>query len=260
MSGFILTPRGAFEMRVDLSGVLPGTDVATLSVGYGGRRAPLSELFDISGASGDTLTIVGGGAQLDRVGAGLSSGAMVVKGDVGDSLGQGMTGGAITVDGSAGAYAASELSGGKITIGGDVGERLGAARDGSRRGMSGGVVVVGGSAGLRAAERQRGGVIVVKGDAADGAATDFIAGTLAIGGKLAGRAGRGMKRGTLLLRSAAGLGQGFADAGEHDLVMLRVLVRRSAELAEFLGEDVTRARRFAGDLNGGGQGEALVFG
>lgn len=258
MSGIVLTPRGAFEMRVDLTGVLPGVDVATLHVGYGARKVALQDLFGLSGAVGDRLTIAGGDAALDRVGAGLSSGDIVVTGDVGDALGQGMTGGAIMVEGAAGAYAASEFSGGRITIAGDVGERLGAARDGARRGMSGGVVVVGGSAGRRAAERQRGGVVVVKGDAGEGAATDFIAGTLAVGGRLGGRAGRGMKRGTLLLRSADGLADGFSDAGDHDLVMLRVLVRRSAELAAFLGRDVTWARRFAGDLNGGGQGEALV--
>jgi formylmethanofuran dehydrogenase subunit C len=67
-----------------------------------------------------------------------------------------------------------------------------------------------------------------------------------------------MKRGTLLLRTADGLASGFRDAGEHDLVALSVLVRRSAELAAFLGMDARRARRFAGDLNAGGQGEALI--
>ncbi|MFD1332173.1 formylmethanofuran dehydrogenase subunit C, partial [Methylopila musalis] len=109
----------------------------------------------------------------------------------------------------------------------------------------------------RAAERLRGGVIVVQGDAAEGALGDLIAGTFAVGGALKGKAGRGMKRGTLLLRSADGLSSGFGDAGEHDLVMLRVLARRSPEIGVFLG-DAYLVRRFAGDLNAGGKGEALV--
>lgn len=257
MSGFVLTPRGAFETRVDLAGVLPGVDLSGLTVGYGDRGVALTDLFEIGGAIGDTLTLKGGSALLDRVGAGLSSGEIVVEGDVGDHLGQSATGGSITVSGSAGAYAATEMSGGRIEIAGDVGERLGAARDGSRRGMSGGGVVVGGSAGPRAAERLRGGVVVIKGDAGEGAATDLIAGTVAVGGALGAKAGRGMKRGTLLLRSAEGLAPGFGDALEHDLVMLRVLARRSPDLAAFLG-GAFKVRRFAGDLNAGGKGEALI--
>ncbi|GLK55365.1 formylmethanofuran dehydrogenase subunit C [Methylopila capsulata] len=261
MTGFVLTPRGAFDARVDLTGVLPGAaDLERLSIGFGFRRVALGELFSVSGSVGERLTIAGGSPLLDRVAAGLTSGELVVNGDVGADLAKGATGGSVIVNGSAGAYAAGELAGARVAISGDVGERLGAAGDGSRRGMSAGSVVVGGSAGPRAGERLRGGVIVVKGAVAEGAATDLIAGTFAIGGALTGPTGRGMKRGTLLLRSAEGLASGFGDAGEHDLVMLRVLVRRSPELASFLGKGVTRARRFAGDLNVAGKGEALIVG
>ncbi|MGA0531161.1 formylmethanofuran dehydrogenase subunit C [Hansschlegelia sp. KR7-227] len=262
MTGIILTPRGVFEARVDLSNVLPedGVDLARRRIGYGGKSVELGELFAISGSGAGRLTLHGSDGRLDGVGAGLSEGEIVVEGDVGTRLGRGMTGGMISVKGSAGAFAASEMAGGKIVIGGDAGERLGAAGEGAKRGMSGGVVVVGGSAGPRAAERLRGGVIVVHGDAGEGAATDLIAGTVAIAGKLGKNAGRGMKRGTLFLRSTDGLGGGFADAGVHDLVMLRVLARRSQELAAFFGTSVTRARRLAGDLYAGGKGEALVVG
>ncbi|RXF74614.1 formylmethanofuran dehydrogenase subunit C [Hansschlegelia zhihuaiae] len=259
MTGLVLAPRGTFEARVDLTGALPGDEgLAKLKIGYGGRRAELGELFEVSGTVDGRLTIEGGGAELDRVGAGLSAGEIVVKGDVGVGVGLRASGGTIVVKGSAGDFAASELSGGKVAIAGDVGARLGAAGDGSKRGMSGGVVVVGGSAGARAGERMRGGVILIDGDAAENAASDLIAGTLAIAGKLGRNAGRGMKRGTLFLRSAEGLASGFRDAGEHDLIMLRVLVRRSQELAAFLGEDAGKARRYAGDLNIGGKGEALI--
>jgi formylmethanofuran dehydrogenase subunit C len=259
VSGLTLTPRAAFEARVDLAGVLPGAaDVARLMIGYGGRKIAVGELFDVAGSDAGRVTIEGGSSLLDSVGAGLADGEIVVRGDVGAGLGRGMTGGMISVRGSAGAYAGSEITGGKIAIGGNVGERLAAAGDASRRGMSGGVVVVGGSAGPRAAERLRGGVVLVEGDAGEEAATDLIAGTLAVAGKLGPNAGRGMKRGTLLLRSADGLSSGFSDAGEHDLVMLRVLARRSHEIATFLGVGVTKAHRFAGDLYAGGKGEALI--
>lgn len=261
MTGLVLTPRGPFEARVDLSGVLPGVaDLAKAQIGYGGATVELGELFEVSGSVDGRLTIEGGDARLDRVGARLAEGEIVVKGDVGGSLGLRMTGGTIVVKGSAGDFAAAEISGGKIVVAGSVGAHLGAAGDGARRGMSGGVVVVGGSAGRRAAERLRGGVVMIEGDAAEEAATDLIAGTLAVAGRLGRNAGRGMKRGTLFLRSAEGLASGFHDAGEHDLVMLRVLVRRSHELAAFLGKDVMKARRYAGDLNIAGKGEALIVG
>lgn len=259
MTGLVITPRGAIEARVDLSGVLPGmSGLETLKIGYGGAKVPLGDLFEVSGAPDGRLTIEGADGRFDRVGARLVEGEIVVKGDVGHSLGSRMTGGTIVVKGSAGDYAAAEIAGGRIAIAGSVGERLAAAGDGARRGMSGGVVVVGGSAGRRACERLRGGVVVIEGDAAEDAATDLIAGTLAVVGRLGPNAGRGMKRGTLFLRSPEGLASGFHDAGEHDLVMLRVLVRRSPELAAFLGKDVAKARRFAGDLNIAGKGEALI--
>ncbi|WP_020178606.1 formylmethanofuran dehydrogenase subunit C [Methylopila sp. M107] len=261
MTGLVLTPRQDFEARVDLTGALPSAkDLAKLKVGYGVSRVELGELFSVSGAPNGRLTIEGGSGALDRVGAGLAEGEIVVDGDVGSGLGLRMTGGAISVKGSAGDYAASELSGGKIAIVGDVGARLGAAGDGSKRGMSGGAVVVGGSAGARAGERLRGGVVVIKGDAGDGAGTSMIAGTLAVLGKLGRNAGRGMKRGTLFATSSDGLSAGFADAGPHDLVFLRVLARRSPELAAFLGDGdkPISARRFAGDLTIGGKGEALI--
>ncbi len=259
MTGIILTPRAAFEARVDLSGALPGVaDLAALKIGYGGKRVALGELFDVSGGGEERLTVDGGSPLLDSVGAGLAQGEIVVKGDVGPWLGRGMSGGMIAVKGSAGAFAGSEMSGGKIAIGADAGERLGAAGDGSRRGMSGGAIIVGGSAGPRAGERLRGGLVVVEGDVAEEAAADMIAGSLAVGGRLGPSAGRGMKRGTLFLRSPEGLAPGFADAGEHDFIMLRVLARRSADLAAFIGAGAARARRFAGDLFVGGKGEALI--
>lgn len=260
MSGLTLTPRGAFEARVDMSGVLPevGGELAKRRVGYGGARVELGELFSVAGSPSDRLTLHGGGARLDNVGAGLALGEIIVDGDVGARLGRDMSGGLISVKGSAGPLAGSGLTGGKIVIGRDAGERLGAAGEGAKRGMSGGVIVVGGSAGPRAGERLRGGVVIVEHDAGEGAATGMIAGTLAVGRTLGPEAGRGMKRGTLFLRAPNGLAGGFADAGEHDLVMLRVLVRRSHDLAAFLGPSAQKARRYAGDLNIGGKGEALI--
>ncbi|MFL1876367.1 hypothetical protein ACIKT0_14465, partial [Hansschlegelia beijingensis] len=92
MTGVILTARGDFDARVDLAGVLPGADgdLAKRPIPYGGRVVELGELFDVSGSGAERLTIEGGDARLDGVGAGLSEGEIVVRGDVGARLGHQM--------------------------------------------------------------------------------------------------------------------------------------------------------------------------
>ena len=65
MTGLVLTPRGDFEARVDMAGVLPDAagDLAKLKIGYGGKRVELGELFAVSGAADHRLTIEGGEAR-----------------------------------------------------------------------------------------------------------------------------------------------------------------------------------------------------
>ncbi|HSI42317.1 MAG TPA: formylmethanofuran dehydrogenase subunit C [Xanthobacteraceae bacterium] len=267
MSGIVLRPRAAFSARVDLSGVTPAVlsalslpEIERLPVPCGGRRPALAELFFVENGPGEgVLLIEGGDARLDHVGAGLAGGEIIVDGPVGAFAGRGMSGGVLRIAGAAGDFLGAELSGGRIEVAGNAGAHAGAATSGSRRGMSGGVLRIHGSAGVRLAERQRGGLIVVAGDADEGLGTDMIAGTVAVAGSIGARAGRGMKRGTVLARSLPALPAGFVDTGTHDLVALRLLARRVADLAGMLDGSGT-ARRLVGDTLLGGQGEVLVLG
>lgn len=262
-----LRPHAPFAARVDLAGITPAAlapltlrEAEYLQLPYGGRMRPLAELFFIEGAgSAGPLVIEIGDARLDNVGAGLEQGEIIVDGDVGAWAGRGMSGGALRIAGNAGDYLGAELAGGRIDVKGNAGDHAGAASSGSRRGMSAGVLAIQGSTGKRLAERQRGGLIVVGGDAGEGLATDMIAGTVAVEGTIGALAGRGMKRGTVLTRSAPALPAGFVDTGSHDLIALRLLSRRIADLKNLL-DGVTAARRMVGDTLLGGQGEVLVLG
>jgi len=264
MSGIVLRPRATFEARVDLTGITPDNlaglslaEVEHLSVPHGGRAIALAELFFVERAPDSVLLIEIGDERLDHVGAGMTAGEIIVEGPVGAWAGLAMSGGVLRIAGDAGDFVGAELSGGRIELAGNAGSHAGAASSGSRRGMSGGLLRIAGSVGQRAAERQRGGLIVVFGNAGEGLATDMIAGTTCVHGTVAPRMGRGMKRGTVLCHKVPELPAGFVDTGTHDLIALRLLARRVAELGEMIGA-ATSARRIVGDTLLGGQGEVLV--
>jgi len=264
MSGIVLRPRASLEARVDLTGIVPDklaglglSEIEHLSVPHGGRSATLADLFFVSRAPDGVVVIEIGDERLDHVGAGMAAGEIFVDGPVGAWAGLAMSDGILRISGNAGDFAGAELSGGRIDIAGNAGGHAGGASSGSRRGLSGGVLRIAGSVGTRAAARQRGGLIVVLGNAGDGLATDMIAGTTCVHGTLGALTGRGMKRGTVLCRNAPELPAGFVDTGTHDLIALRLLSRRVAELGEMIGA-ATSARRLVGDTLLGGQGEVLV--
>lgn len=272
MSGLTLTLRAAPEGRVDLSALLPerltrlsDEQLAALPLACGNRAIPLGELFAVardSGRDAGTLTIAGANSRLDRIGAGMSGGRIIVAGDAGLHLGREMSGGSIEVHGSVGAAAAAGLRGGDIEIAGDAGDGLGGALPGEMHGMAGGTVVVRGDAGARVADRMRRGVILVEGDLGPYAGSRMIAGTLIGLGAVGDWPGFAMRRGSLILaRSPLRLLPTFAAAGSHELGFLRLLARAYAERSRALGDllsDGSRVRRFAGDLAAHGQGEILV--
>ena len=118
MSALRLTLTSRPPARVDLSPLtaqpLAGrsaAEIAAISLVVGNRRVRLDELFRITGTPGEALEIAGGDDRLDRIGAGLAGGRIVVEGDAGAYLGQRMTGGSITVSGHAGAFAAEFVEG-----------------------------------------------------------------------------------------------------------------------------------------------------
>ncbi|HEY9214022.1 MAG TPA: formylmethanofuran dehydrogenase subunit C, partial [Ancylobacter sp.] len=158
MSGIVLKPRASLEARVDMTGITPDrlagltlSDIEHLSVPHGGRSAMLVELFFVERAPDGVLVIAIGDTRLDHVGAGMTTGEIIVEGPVGAWAGLAMSGGILRIAGNAGDFVGAELSGGRIELAGNAGDHAGGASSGSRRGLSGGVLRIAGSVGARAA-------------------------------------------------------------------------------------------------------------
>jgi formylmethanofuran dehydrogenase subunit C len=255
--------------RLSLDGIIPErleglTEAALrdLPLLCGNRRLRLGDCFSVATAEGptDALVIVGGSERLDRVGAGMTRGEILVEGSVGASLGLGMTGGRATVAGSAGSGVAVAMRGGEINIVGDVGDQLGGALPGERAGMSGGKVVVGGDAGAALGDRMRRGLVVVAGGVGPFCGARMIAGTIVVGGGFGAYPGIAMRRGTIVaLGGTPSVPASFALSGVHDLAFGRLLARSLAGSGiEALLPRVTSLQRWVGDLAMAGRGEILV--
>jgi formylmethanofuran dehydrogenase subunit C len=259
--------RAAPAQRLDLSPLTPQNlagkttaEIAEIELGTTRVRVTVGEVFRIREGDPAAILIEGGSARFDRVGMGLSTGAIRVEGEVGVEAGRLMSGGQLTISGAAGPFAASGMRGGTLEIHGDVGERLGGPLSGETVGMSSGVVRVHGDAGQRAGDRLRRGVILIEGRAGPYAGSRMIAGTLAIVGEAGDLPGYLMGRGTILLgRGATLLSPTFADCGEHALVAAQLLADYVAPFSAKAARLFRRPlRRLAGDLAALGKGEILL--
>ncbi len=270
MSPLKLTLREPPIQRVDLSPLwAPGVagkslaEVGAVMLVSGNRKVRTDQVFSLEGSPGTQIEIIGSTERLDGIGAGMASGRIIVRGDVGAYLGQDMTGGSIEVVGNAGAFAAAGMRAGRIVISGNAGDFLGAAIPGDHQGMRGGLVSVGGRAGDRAGDRMRRGVMLVAGDAGDYCASRMVAGTIAVWGTPGKAPGFAMRRGTLLLRqSPAELLPTFNPSGEFPLGVLTLMIRSWRGLPGVFGTlpgAGLRVRRFMGDRANGGVGEILIL-
>ena len=269
MSSLRLTLRERTAQRVDLApltlDLLAGkslAEIGAIELASGNRRLRVDRLFTLEGTPGDTIEIRGDASQLDRIGAGMTGGRVVVQGDAGDHLGLGMTGGVIEVSGSVGAFAASGMRGGEIRLAGNAGDFLAGAIPGNHQGMQGGLVLVSGNAGDRAGDRMRRGTVLVAGDTGDYCASRMVAGTIGVWGKVGRSTGLAMRRGTVLLQqSPSTLPPTFNDCGEFPFRFLTLLARAWKDLPAPFGtlpESGLRVRRIMGDLANDGRGEILI--
>jgi formylmethanofuran dehydrogenase subunit C len=270
MSALVLTLRSRPAQRVDLSpltdkplaGRSPG-DIATLALPSGNRTVQLGDLFEVAGTPGAEIEIRNSCDQLDRIGAGLTDGRVVVQGNAGAYLGVRLAGGTIVVNGSTGGWTASGMTDGLIQVTGNAGDFLGGAIPGDHQGMKGGTVVVGGNAGARTGDRMRRGTLLIEGNTGDYVASRMVAGTIAVWGTTGQFPGLAMRRGTLLLRRPpAELLPTFNDCGQYPLNFLTLLARAWRGLpGKFatLPDGGFPVRRYMGDLANGGRGEMLVM-
>ena len=260
-------------LPVDGSPIRPETfrertsaDAARVALRVGNATAEVGDLFEIEGDAADgALAVEGDLTHVYRLGRGMATGSLKVRGDVGPHLGAEMTGGLLDLDGSCGDWAAAEMRDGVVKIRGDAGNSLGAAYPGSRRGMRGGLIMVGGSAGDDVGLMMRRGVIGIKGAVGAGLGRNMIAGTIYACGAVGKLPGAGMKRGTLVL---AGPGEGaesllsptFHYTVRLSMPILGVYASMLQERGFVAPPSVSSGEidRYNGDLAVDGRGEVLI--
>jgi formylmethanofuran dehydrogenase subunit C len=237
-------------------------EIAKLPVQHGNAVVPLGEFFTVTGDASDRdIVIEGDCSRVKHLGAGMRTGRVTVRGNVGMHVGAEMRGGEIHVHGHAGDWAGAEMRGGRVHVHGDAGHLVGAAYRGGRHGMRGGAILIDGRAGDEVGATMRRGLIAVGGDAGDFAGVGLIAGTVLVFGTPGPRAGANMKRGTVgLLGPPAPLGPTFRFDCVYRPVFLDLYLRRLAAggFAPAARHRAGRYRRYSGDLVSLGKGEILV--
>ena len=218
------------------------SEIGAVEIRCGGEMLAVGELFDASGTADELLVLAGDLRRFDWIGAGMSSGWIDVRGDVG-------------------AWAGAELSGGLLRIFGDAGDRLGGAYPGARAGMTGGEIIVTGDAGEETGAGMRRGLVAIGGRTRAGAGLRMLAGTVIALGGLGAEAGLGNKRGTLASGRAVEPLPGYAFAARYRPPALGLQLRRVRELGLNVDDALVRGAwaRWSGDRSELSRGEILMF-
>lgn len=180
-------------------------EIERLKIWEGNKEKTLGELFKVEEVKTEEnpkefiVTINGDVSKVRQIGNGMTSGEIVVKGDVGMHLGEEMKGGKITVYGNVGGWAGSMMKGGIIEIHGNAGDYLGAPYRGSAQGMSGGKIIVHGNVGVDAGAQMKKGLIKIYGNAGQFVGFRMHDGIIYVQNDCEGRAGSCMKDGTIAI-------------------------------------------------------------
>lgn len=197
-------PVDASCISPDILGDKTNEEILSFELWEGNRKIHLSDIFTVEGdahTSSDDLEIrlVGDMKKVRRIGRGMMTGSIEVKGDVGMHLGEEMASGRIIVNGNAGSWVGSRMKGGSIEIHGNAGDFVGSAYRGSRNGMKGGSIVIEGDAGAEIGCWMRGGLIRVKGKTGTFPGVHMSNGTVLVEGDCEGRAGAQMTGGKVVV-------------------------------------------------------------
>ncbi len=196
-----LTPKDAPTIPIEAEVISPDIiagkrlqDVKGLTVYVGNTTRTLGDFFDVEGdiaekATDQLIVVEGAIPHVKYIGAEMTAGRIVIKGDVGMHVGAQMSGGEIIVEGSASDWVGAEMKGGLLRIKGNAGNQLGAAYRGSSDGMTGGCIVVGGDVGIEMGAFMRRGMLIVQGDVGPFAGVHMNGGEIFIFGRAARRVG-----------------------------------------------------------------------
>jgi formylmethanofuran dehydrogenase subunit C len=254
-------PLTAAAIRPDRLAGLSRSEIERLELQHGNRRAPLGELFAVSGAGDEDVRVVGDLARVACLGTGMTGGRLTVAGSAGPHVGAGMQDGELIVEGDAGDWAGAEMRGGRLVVRGSAGRRLGGAYAGTTAGMHGGEILVHGDAGEEAGAGLRRGLIAVAGRVGAAAGLSALAGTIVAFGAIGAHPGAGMRRASIVAMTSPTLLPTYAPACTYRPPFLRLCLRR----LRTLGLPVTDAQiegrytRWSGDSVDLRRGEILIL-
>lgn len=203
----ILRPLREFAYPVEGKSITPDNfvsrnleQIASLTAWEGNQPRKLKDLFKIDNdGQAIALTIEGDMSKVRGIGAGMTQGEVVIRGNAGMHLGEEMNGGKITVQGSVGSWAGSMMKNGRIEIHGNVGDYLAAPYRGSGTGMNGGRIIIHGNVGNEAGAYMKRGVIRICGNAGPFAGFRMRDGTVYIQGNCGDRVGACMVGGKVVV-------------------------------------------------------------
>lgn len=262
--------RGETRIPVEVDGVTPDVvcdrslaEIEKMPVFHGNEPVRLGDFFEVTGDPADRrIAWEGDLAGVHWIGARMTSGKMIIHGNVGRHLGSQMSGGEIMVEGHAADWVGAEMQGGLIRVRGRSGHLVGAAYRGSARGMTGGTILLHGDAGNELGHTMRRGLIAVAGNVGDLAACNMLAGTILIFGDGGIRHAAGMRRGTLGLLGdeKPAILPSFRRACRYRPQAIDQLFRHLRKLDFPVADEIFHSplELYNGDLIEGGRGELLV--
>ena len=179
-------------------------EIMKLRVWEGNKKRALRDLFEVDGEPNSspraiTLRISGDLRKVRMIGANMTDGKIIVKGNVGMRIGEKMSGGEILVEGNVDSWAGCMMTGGRLEVKGSAGDYLGASYRGSRKGMSGGEIVVHGNVGKEAGCFMRGGVIKIFGNSGGFLGVHMSGGEIVVKGNCNEYPGAGMLDGKIVI-------------------------------------------------------------
>jgi formylmethanofuran dehydrogenase subunit C len=269
VSALTFSLKAKLTQRVDCSALTPdglrgktGAEIERIALPIGNANVAAAEIFKVKGQDSERIIFSGDSTKLDRIGAAMTGGEIIVEGTAGDYLGLGMKGGVLRTGGDVGIFAACEMRGGELRVDGNAGDFVGGGLPGERRGMFGGIVVIGGNAGARAGDQMRRGMILVAGNTGDYLGSRMSGGTIVVIGDIGANAGFAMKRGSLMLaQSPNDLPPTFNDCGVHPFGFLSLLlpvIQRHGKPFSNLHFPAMHSQRWMGDAANIGRGEILI--
>lgn len=239
-------------------------EIEKLLVWHGRQQLHLAELFQVSGSSSDTNTIVfeGNLKPVHSIGARMTSGTIRVESGAGNRLGSQMSGGEIICKSNVSDFLGVEMTGGMIHVAGNAGDMVGGHLPGTKIGMNRGSILVRGNVGKGAGHSMRRGTIVIGGDAGELVGWNMLAGTIVVFGECGPNVGAEMTRGSIVLAGGYDrhLLPTFASGGIFPVPVLSMMAKwlRDHEF-DFKDDMLTSTfKMFHGDGLKGGRGEVFV--